>query len=259
MSQADYFSIMLLLKKYLFVILIGMIFIISCSDDDGGVLPKDILELEASYRIDVLEPSGLAVSGSGNVLYTVSDNTAEIYKLSTTGDVIQTFNYKGNDLEGVSTFTGNNLLLAEERTKEIVVFDITTGTYSKHRINYKNNDENSGIEGVAYNSTDGTIFILNEKNPGKLIRLRADFSIIAEYELNFASDYSGIFHEKSTNALWIVSDQNKTINKCTLTGELINSYSISVMQAEGIAIANDKIYVVSDAEAKLYIYKKPIN
>jgi len=237
-----------------------MIFILSCSDDnEGGEKPNDVLELEASYRIDVLEPSGLAVSSSGDVLYTVSDNTAEIYKLSTRGDVIQTYNYRGNDLEGVSTFTGNKLLLAEERTKEIVVFDIINGTSTKHRINYKNNDENSGMEGVAYNSTDGTIFILNEKNPGKLIRLRADFSIIAAYELDFASDYSGIFHDSSSNSLWIVSDQNKTINKCTLSGELVKAYSISVTQAEGIAIANDKIFVVSDAEAKLYTYKKPIN
>ncbi|RLD26004.1 MAG: hypothetical protein DRI54_03705 [Bacteroidetes bacterium] len=209
--------------------------------------------------MDVLEPSGLAVSSSGNVLYTVSDNTAEVYKLSTKGDILQTFNYKGNDLEGVSTFTGNNLLLAEERTKEIVVFDMSSGTSTKHFINYDNNNKNSGIEGVTYNSIDGTIFILNEKNPGKLIRLRADFSIIAEYELDFASDYSGIFHDSSSNELWIISDQNKTINKCTLTGELIKRYPISVTQAEGIAIANDKIYVVSDAEEKLYIYKKPIN
>ena len=237
-----------------------MIFILSCSDDnEGGVEPNDILELEASYKIDVLEPSGLAVSSSGDVLYTVSDNTAEIYKLSTRGEVIQKYNYRGNDLEGVSTFTGNKLLLAEERTKEIVIFDITTGTSSKHSINYENNDENSGIEGVAYNSTDGTIFILNEKKPGKLIRLRADFSIIAAYELDFASDYSGIFYDSSSNSLWIVSDQNKTINKCTMIGKLVKAYSISVTQAEGIAIANDKIFVVSDAEAKLYIYQKPEN
>jgi len=233
--------------------------IASCNDQNEAVPVNDALELNASYKINVLEPSGLAVSREGNALYTVSDNTAQIYKLSTTGNVIQTFDYVGNDLEGVSTFTGNKLLLAEERTKEIVVFDIETGSYLKHRINYKNSDENSGIEGVTYNSTDGTIFILNEKNPGILIRLRADFSIIAAYELDFASDYSGIFYDSSSNSLWIVSDQNKTINKCTLTGELVKAYSTSVTQAEGIAIANDNIFVVSDAEAKLFVFKKPMN
>lgn len=249
---------MLLQKKYLFVILFGWFFITSCSDNNEDI-PKDLLELEASYKIDVIEPSGLAVNSEGNALYTVSDNTAQVYKLSTTGNVIQAFNYVGNDLEGVSSFTGNKLLLAEERTKEIIEFDMSTGSALKHRINYENSAENSGIEGVTYNSADGTIFILNEKDPGKLIRLRADFTIIAEYDLNFAIDYSGIFYESTTNNLWIVSDQNKTINKCTLTGELIKKYSISVTQAEGIAIANNKIYVVSDAEAKLYVFKKPMN
>ena len=233
--------------------------ITSCNDQNETVPVNDALELKISYKINVLEPSGLAVNSEGNVLYTVSDHNAQVYKLSTTGDMIQTFGYVGNDLEGVSAFPGNKLLLAEERTKEIVVFDITNGTSLKHRINYENNDLNSGIEGVTYNSTDGTIFILNEKNPGKLMRLRADFSIIAAYELDFSSDYSGIFYDKSSNSLWIVSDESKTINKCTLSGSLISSYSINVMQAEGIAISNDKIFVVSDAEAKLYIYKKPIN
>lgn len=245
--------------RYVLSVFFGIIIITSCSDNDEDVSDKEVLELEFSYKINVLEPSGLAINSEGNALFTVSDNTAEVYKLSTTGDIIQTYSYKGNDLEGVATFTVNKLLLAEERTKEIVVFDTATGASSKHKINYKNNDENSGIEGVTYNSSDGTIFILNEKNPGKLMRLRADFSIIAEYELDFASDYSGIFYDKSSNSLWIVSDQNKTINKCTLTGELVKAYSISVTQAEGIAIANDRIFVVSDAEAKLYTFKKPIN
>lgn len=250
---------MLRLKKHLFVFLLGIIFIISCSDDTVNYVPGNSLELVSSYQIDVAEPSGLAVSNSGNVLYTVSDHTAQVYKLSATGNVIQTFDYVGNDLEGVSTYTGNKLLLAEERTKEIVLYDTATGSTSKQRVNYENNDENSGIEGVTYNSKDGSIFILNEKKPGKLIRLRTDFSIIAEYELDFASDYSGIFHDSSSNSLWIVSDQNKTINKCTLSGELVKAYSMSVTQAEGIAIANDKVYVVSDAEEKLFVFKKPIN
>ena len=38
---------------------------------------------------------------------------------------------------------------------------------------------------------------------------------------------------------------------------LLKSYSINITQAEGIAISNNKIYVISDAEAKLYIYKLP--
>ena len=188
----------------------------------------------------------------------MSDNTNKIYKLSTSGNTLQTFNYIGNDLEGVSSFTENKLLLAEERTKEIVEYDMSTGSYQKHKIEYDNNDENSGIEGVAFNANDNSIFMLNEKDPGLLIRLRSNYTILSMYELNFASDYSGIFYESSSNNLWIVSDQNKTINKCNLVGELIESYPISVTKAEGITVTNDKIYIVSDLDSKLYIFKKPI-
>ncbi|WP_456378097.1 SdiA-regulated domain-containing protein [Lutibacter sp.] len=248
---------MLLLKKTILIFL-GINSIASCSDNNNNNIPNNnTLELEASYKIDVLEPSGLAVNSSGTILYTVSDNTAQVYKLSTTGNVLQTFSYEGNDLEGVSTFTENKLLLAEERTKQIVVFDMVTGEFSNHYINYENNDANSGTEGVSYDENSNTIFILNEKNPGLLIRLRSDFSVIATYELDFANDYSGIFYESSSNNLWIVSDQSKTINKCSLTGKVIESYSINITQAEGIAISNNKIYVVSDAEEKLYVFKKP--
>ncbi|MEN8120608.1 MAG: SdiA-regulated domain-containing protein [Bacteroidota bacterium] len=249
---------MLRLKFFLHFFFLVIILFTSCSDDTkNDIVPEDSLELLATHNISVLEPSGLAIDKTGTVLYSVSDNTGNIYKLSTEGVLLKTYHYGGDDLEGVTNFTGSKLLLAEERTRQIVEYDISTGNISRHYINYENNSANSGIEGVAYKENDGSTFILNEKDPGKLIRLRADFSIIAEYELNFASDYSGIFYDISTNNLWILSDQNKTLNRCTLMGVLIEKHTVNVTQAEGIAITNDKIFIVSDAESKLYVYKKP--
>lgn len=224
----------------------------SCDD-----LKKANLELEASYKINVSEPSGLSINDSGTELYTVSDKTSIVYKLSPTGDVIQTYDFKGSNIEGVSTYTENKLLLAEESKKKIIVLDMVTGESSKHKISYKNNDPNSGIEGVTFDKNSNTIFILNEKKPGKLIRLRNDFSVLSKYDLRFAADYSGIFYESSSNHLWILSDQNRTVNKCTLNGELIESFKINVSQPEGIAVTDNYIYIVCDENAKLYVYKKP--
>lgn len=249
---------MLLKIKNIDVILsIVFILFVSCSKNNEVFPVNNGLELINSYKINVLEPSGLAINNDGTILYTVSDSTNKIYKLSTAGDVLQTFEYAGNDLEGISVFTNTKLLVVEERTKEVVEYDIETGNFTKHKIDYKNTTANSGLEGVAYNFNDGTIFILNEKDPGLLIRLNPNYTIKTSTTLNFASDYSGIFHESATDNLWIVSDQSRTINKCNLEGNLIKSYPINVIKAEGIAISNDKIYIVSDAEAKLYIYKKP--
>jgi len=198
LKKQDGYSKKRMEKLTRFKVSIGLLFVItSCSDSSENETKED-LELLFSYGVNVLEPSGLAINDSGTVLYTVSDNANKIYKISTTGNVLQTFNYVGNDLEGVSTYTKNKLLVAEERTKEIVSFDMTTNEVVKHKISYDNSDANSGIEGVAYNSDDGTIFMINEKDPGLLLRLRSDFGILAEYNLDFATDYSGIFYDKQS-------------------------------------------------------------
>jgi len=217
------------------------------------------LELLHTYSVDVPEPSGLAINSSGDILYTVSDETNKVYKITSTGQLLQTLNFVGNDLEGVCNYTPGKLLLVEERTKNIIELTIATNTYTTHTMIYDNEELNAGIEGVTYNSNTQNIYFLNEKNPEKLFQLNTDFTITSDYNLNFANDYSGIFYEPASNLLWIVSDESQSINKCTLDGTLIESYYINVQKPEGIAIANDQIYIVSDSQERLYVFQKPVN
>lgn len=251
------YKVMVPVKRTLLPFLYVILSLYGCGNGDDEIVKKE-LELIGTYQVDVPEPSGLAMNESGTGLYTVSDNTNNIYKISLKGNVIQKFQYTGNDLEGVSLFTANKLLVAEERNKEIVVYDLLTNAIVKHKIDYNNSDANSGLEGVDYNFDDGIIYALNEKDPGLLIQLRSNFSIISQTELDFAIDYSGICYDSSIKKLWIVSDQNQTINKCDLNGDLIKSYPINVIKAEGIAVTDKEIYIMSDGTAKLYIFKKPI-
>lgn len=247
---------MLQLKKQLIGVCIPIFMITACNKNDG-IEPANKLDLLAAYKVDVREPSGLAVNNAGTVLYTVSDNTNKIYKLTTSGNIIQSFDYVGNDLEGVSAYTSNKLLVAEERTKELVVFDLINNQVAKHEIAYENNDENSGLEGVTYDADHNSIFILNEKSPGLMMELNPDFSIATKTELDFASDFSGIFYESLNQILWIVSDESKSVFKCDLNGKVLESFPVNVVKAEGIAVTFDKIYIISDSEEKLYIFKKP--
>ncbi len=230
------------------------ILVLSC---DKETTTTSQLELLSTYSIDVPEPSGLTINSAGNILYTVSDHTNKVYKLSTSGLVLQVFDFTGNDLEGVCSYTDGKLLIAEERTKNIIELTTATGVYSTHNMDYDNDETNAGIEGITYNPTTQNIYFLNEKNPDKLFKLNTSFSIISSYDLDFANDYSGIFYDTTDNLLWIVSDESQSINKCTLEGELIESYIINVQKPEGIAIANDKIYIVSDSQEKLYTFQKP--
>ena len=236
-----------------------MVFFLACTKSSNYVEePENGLELISNNKINVSEASGLTINTSGSALYTVSDNTNSIYQLATDGTVLKEYVYNGNDVEGISMVSANKVLLVEERTKEIVEYDLTTKNYKKHKVIYNNNDSNMGLEGIAFNLNDNTLFIINEKDPGLLMRLRSDFSIIESYDLDFASDYSGIFYDKELNILWILSDESKTINKCSLKGKLIKSYAIDVVKAEGIAVTNTNIYIVSDSNSTLYKFKKPI-
>lgn len=249
---------MMHLSKIISFIVFFMIFFQACNKDASSVEDiKNKLELISSKKINVSEASGLTINSAGSTLYTVSDNTGNIYELTTDGTVLKEYTYNGDDVEGISMVSNNKVLLVEERTKEIVEYDLSSKNFNKHKVIYNNNNVNNGLEGIAFNSNDNTVFVLNEKNPGILMRLRSDYSIIETYNLDFASDYSGIFHDKELNTLWILSDESKTVNKCSLKGVLIKSYPTNVTKAEGIAVSNTNIYIVSDSNATLFKFKKP--
>jgi hypothetical protein len=127
------------------------------------------------------------------ICYVVSDQTNQMYQINSVGQTVQTFGFTGNDLEGISYYKTGKFLLAEERTKNIVVYNPVDNTFESHLMSYENTDSNSGIEGVAYNPNTETIYFVNEKNPGKLFKTDAGFNISGIYDLNFDSDFSDVF------------------------------------------------------------------
>ena len=75
--------------------------------------------------------------------------------------------------------------------------------------------------------------------------------------LNHVPDYSGLQYNIEDEKLWIISDEGSAILRCTTEGKLIEKFEIEIEQAEGIAIDIEIsiLYVVSDPQNKLYIYK----
>ena len=209
-----------------------------------------------TYRLSVKEPSDLCFDPVSGILYTVSDNTCKVYKLSTKGKVFAELNYTGNDLEGVTLDEDQHVYVAEERLRNIVKLDMQGNEIERKKITVETNVENEGLEGISYNSLNRHFYIINERNPAVLIETDEYFNILNNYQLSFADDYSGICVDNKNQQLWIVSDMSATVNKCNLQGQLIESYRIPVANAEGIAldVDNNKLYVVSDSEAVLYIF-----
>ena len=222
------------------------------------------LNLVNSYSIsdDVSEPSGLTYDKINNQLFTVSD-TGDIYRLSITGNLLDTYNLSG-DLEGISTYnTPNTLLVAIEDTYQIIEYNYVTGNSTSHTMEYENQeDPGSGIEGVTYNSNTGEIYFLNEKEPGALIVANSNFNVTDEYELTYAGDYSASYYVEETNELWLGSDNSSTIYKCNTDGSVIESFEMNIDgdeldKLEGIAIDYDNqlLYIVTDGGGELLVYQ----
>jgi uncharacterized protein YjiK len=242
------------MNKIYFYFLVLTLF--SCCED----MPKTQLEklnLLSEVKISVVEPSGMSFNSNKTFLYVVSDNTAKVYKLSLSGALIGTLEYEGVDLEGVTVDSNTgDIIVVEERKREIVRLNKYGKEIKRSFLDIENNKANSGLEGITFNKDNRHLYVLNEKDPGLLIELDGDGSILKQTELEFASDYSGIFYEENEKKLWIISDQSRTVTKCDLEGKKIISYKLNSSKAEGVVVDIEakKIYIVLDGMDKMQVY-----
>lgn len=213
-----------------------------------------------SYSIKVPEPSGLSLSADKKYLWTVSDRNSSVYLLTLQGEVLKKFKVDANDLEGITVVDENTLAVLSEETSEIVFVDTSGNLINRKKI--KAADRNfSNLEGLAYDNVKNRFFAVNKVSPPVLIEFDFDMNEIVYTRKDFFKDLSGVSYCPEGNILWILSDGDKSIVKYKLgesleDGEFIELYKTNIRQAEGIAVdcENNKIYLVSDHEEKLYIF-----
>ena len=226
-------------------------------DEQAPTEPADGLHQVGSYDIAVQEPSGLCFTPDEAGLYTVSDATNQVYRLGLDGTVLATLAYTGDDLEGVvCDTTDGSLFVVEERLREVVHLSSTGAELSRHALTVPGSDAGSGLEGITLRASDHTLFVVNEKNPARLFRLNADYSVAEEVALGAGIDYSGLYYDDETDLIWVVSDQAQLLFSWDAQAGVQDTYHLSVDKAEGVAIAADgRIYIVSDADDRLYVFE----
>ena len=240
------------------------------------------------------EPSGLALSHGGNALWTVSDDTNKIFKLSLDGNLKKKncFKIPDNELEGIVLEpTGKFLFAINESKNEIIQIEIDSqNVTNRKRLSamsgyetiahfFSDSAANKGLEGISWNIKKGNLFVMKESSPGLLIEVSPDLQMIISHcildgDNGFLDrkikseeiDFSDICYDHSRDCFWIISDKARRLflydgNKNTV----LQSASLAYMkkgeyreieQAEGIAInpESNRLYVVSDKEAVLYVF-----
>lgn len=230
----------------------------SCEKDAGEQDPPHTpitqLQILESYSLDVKEPSGLCKAWNDNEFLIVSDHSNTIFRISDKGVVLEEFPFKGDDLEGVAyQEIGKLIWVVNEKQNTLSKLNKKGELQKEYELNYQSHPSNKGLEGIAVNTSNNHIFMLNEGSPALLLEF-FNGEIINSIPLSFAPDYSGLFFHEETNQLWIISDEAKKIYQCSINGELIKTYQHTVNKAEGIIVNTEEqvFWLCSDSEDKLY-------
>jgi uncharacterized protein YjiK len=214
-------------------------------------------ELDQQFELSFPEPSGLTCDRDDRVLWSVSDRTGLIYKLSLSGELLATLPWEGIDPEGITLCTEDSYLyIVEEESGEIVTVDTLGNELNRTLLTSVGATTGNGLEGIAYNSAAQSLLALREKNPSTWVFLDLDGEEQARRIVDFADDYSGATYAEDGSLLWVISDESQRIYLVSETGDVHESFETGVKKAEGIAVLNDTLYVVSDSKAELYRFVK---
>lgn len=243
---------------------------------------------------DLREPSGLTLGPQSNRLWTISDDNRRLFALTTNGEYRDedSFLLDRKGLEGLAMGPDARYLYAvqEENNLVLQVDLLGKGVFQQYRLRemngydaiadlFANSDANKGLEGIDWHPTRKTFFVLKEREPALLIELSADLTAILNVRrltsqqgfvdddvAETALDFSGLFYDARHAWFWIVSDQGQRIFLYDWAADHVvqtlplrytrDGKSREIEKAEGIAYdaAAERLYIVSDKEARLYLF-----
>lgn len=201
------------------------------------------------------EPSGIVYNSLSNSFYVVSDTLPAIFEIDRDGNLIRSIQVNANDLEGITLSKNFDTIYVVEESDNLVTSFLLNGTkINSYSVDVSTNSTN-GLEGIAIDANN-YFYVLNEKLPRYLVELKNEVEI-SRIEITAADDLSDVCYDSVLDCLWIISDESEKIIKVSKSGSVISEWQIPFSKGEGITLVNDKIYVVRDSDAKMYIFKKP--
>ena len=237
------------------------------------------------------EPSGVVLTHTQTALWVVSDDKKRLFQIDLNGQLIPeaTLHTPVKELEGVTLDRDGNLYLVSEGQNKIIVLDAHGQLHHEQRLKHidgykkisqyfdKSAQKNKGLEGITL--AQDHLFVLKEGDPGLLIKISSDLHKIKGYKQlsvrnGFSDesikskhlDYSGLCYDPSRHCFWIVSDRAQRLFLYSWKqDQVLQSFALGYQQdgeyreiekAEGVAYNHDtqRLYIVSDLTAQLYIY-----
>jgi len=276
--------VLILLTFYIFLAITDLNDILyakvnSVKNDFKGIetrlnLDKYKVDIEAKKIASIKDNlSGITFNKKTNTLFAITNKPRQIFELTKEGELLRTIDLKGfRDTEGITYLYDDIYAIVDERKGQVFLLNIEEQTKSidikdtKNILTLKlNKYKNFGYEGIAFDDTKNTFFIVNEKFPVELIKVS---NLLENEKLNiswdnglttlnhFMSDFSGLHFDKGSRHLLFLSDESKSIAEVSLDGVQISFADLEsgflglkkdIPQAEGITMDEEgNLFVVSE-------------
>ncbi len=236
--------------------------LITTSCDLQETLPSEkaeTLTLIDIVQLDIPEPSGLSLDESEGFLYCVNDPPNNlVYKMEMDGNLVTTFPFRGDDLEGVAFDPrDNSIWIVEEGRSQLIHLSAVGNELSRTDIDFQISDTKNGFEGLCYRPVLNDFYTIVESNPTAIVHIDSNLVTQASKVLDFATDVSGICPGRNIDEYFIVSHEDQRLFEWSWSAGVIADYHFDIEQAEGVVYSsvNGIIYIVCDATSNLYSYE----
>ena len=219
--------------------------------------------------------SGLTFNRDTKSLFAITNNPTKIIEMTTTGDLLRVIPLWGfDDTEGLTYLGDNRFALVEEEHRGVVILEIHQNTDYLLRSSGEGmafsvtSAKNKGFEGIAFDSVEQSLFVVNEKKPRAIYRLDGvvsdninGVSIASPWSMEdnslSNSDLSGLHFLSDLGTLLVLSDESKSLTETSPEGERISTLSLRQGSAGLTATIPQPEGVTVDDKGHLYVLSEP--
>lgn len=249
------------MKSIFILFFLMLVFLGACSrSTPTSNSPAPVLETLRPIAIvdlypEIIEPSGIAFDAKNNSLWVVSDAKADLFEIDFDGNILKTIPTSSSDLEGIALSPDcDTIYVVEERNQRVTCYSVKGNSIRSFPVQVATL-ANNALEGIAVD-LQHHLFVLNEKNPRLLLEFVGSTEV-KRTELLAVQDLSDLCYDESADCLWLVSDESRQVLQMAKDGRLLAQWQIPFAAGEGITFAHGKMYLVCDADAKMYVFQKP--
>lgn len=235
---------------------------------------KEIKEIEENL-------SGITYSPKTNTLFAITNAPGDIYELDKQGNVLRTIELKGfRDTEDITHIKDDLFAIVDEDLSGFYIVKITNETSLIDRNDSIKNFmidvrtlENFGLEGISYDLKNDIFYLVNERNPKKVITVKGfmnsnpivineKFEIVENNE--YLGDFSAIYFDNKSKNIYILSEESHLLGRVDDKKSFSkfldledNKTSSNMKNPEGITKDSDgNIYIVGEPNHFLSIKKR---